>query len=577
MAYKNKKITFETVLKDKSMDKLTRISKRFEHMTRSVSKLNSHLMRTRAALSPITKRLDLVSKKFRDVGMAVGKGVALVGGAVGGFSLFESANFEAEMNKLEAITKATKQQRQELSDLGEELNRTTQFKGTDALLGMKYLSMSGMKIDQVEKAIKPTIHLTGAAQLNASEGFGLKESADIFSNILTAFKIDRGKEADTADKLAYAFSNANMDLEELGMALRNLAPLAKTAGVSFEDSVALLMSLSGSGIKGELAGTAVAGSFSRLLNLTPEAQEILVERHDLKKEEREKFIGDDGKIKDFVAFLAFMERKEIKIGEVMKILGQESGKYLVGQIKNHQDIRTLANKINNKQIYQGTAERLNDVNIKGFWGSIKLLTSSLSAFAKKLGDNLLLEKLTNLTKKIKEIFDWLNELDPKYIKLIGTITAAIAGFVALSLGVAAITAALKVLTLGLGPLIYIGSKIAGLGALLTSSAAIAPAATVIGTTIMGTELIDYFFDTNTSLITRGKKLFNSISDYFSKPKDRSQIENIRRANKDFNKPKETKLSVEFKNTPLGTKIKAITKAPNTILKTNTGFNMEGAF
>ena len=94
MAYRSKKITFEAALKNRDVDGLTRLSKKFERLTAPIDRLNYKLKLTKAAISPITKRVDKLSKSLSSLGLKIAKGLGAGAGTVGAFSLFESANFD---------------------------------------------------------------------------------------------------------------------------------------------------------------------------------------------------------------------------------------------------------------------------------------------------------------------------------------------------------------------------------------------------------------------------------------------------------------------------------------------------
>ena len=57
------------------------------------------------------------------------------------------------------------------------------------------------------------------------------------------------------------------------------------------------------------------------------------------------------------------------------------------------------------------------MNLKGFWGQLKLLTSACSGLAKKVGDLLLLDWSTKITKKMTDLVQGLNKLDNSIIKV----------------------------------------------------------------------------------------------------------------------------------------------------------------
>ena len=80
---------------------------------------------------------------------------------------------------------------------------------------------------------------------------------------------------EATDVLVTGFTSANTNLQQLGEAFTYAGPVAKAAGLGFEETAAALSIMGNAGFQGTLAGTALRGAITRLLNPTAEAADIL--------------------------------------------------------------------------------------------------------------------------------------------------------------------------------------------------------------------------------------------------------------------------------------------------------------
>src|SRR5690625_5421497 len=110
--------------------------------------------------------------------------------------------------------------------------------------------------------------MPGLLDLAASSNMDLGRAADITSNIMSAFNIEAEKAGYFADVLAHAAANANTDVEQMGEAMKYLAPTASTLGLSMEGSAAAVMAFSDAGIQGSMAGRAFGTRLKRLASPT---------------------------------------------------------------------------------------------------------------------------------------------------------------------------------------------------------------------------------------------------------------------------------------------------------------------
>ena len=94
---------------------------------------------------------------------------------------------------------------------------------------------------------------------------------------MSGFGIQAEDVGQATDVLVTGFTSANTNLSQLGEAFKLGGPVAKAAGLSFEETAAALSLMGNAGFQSTLAGTALRGSITRLLNPTGEAQKIMAE------------------------------------------------------------------------------------------------------------------------------------------------------------------------------------------------------------------------------------------------------------------------------------------------------------
>lgn len=169
-----------------------------------------------------------------------------------------SANFEAAMSKVGAITNATSGDMKKLTMTARELGEKTQFTATQSADAMSYLGMAGWNAEQIMQG------MPGLLNLAAAGGTDLARTADIVSDDLTAFGLSAEQASHMADVYAVAVTKTNTNVEMLGDTMKYAAPVAHAFGVSMEETAALAGMMANSGIKASQAGTALRAGFLRL-------------------------------------------------------------------------------------------------------------------------------------------------------------------------------------------------------------------------------------------------------------------------------------------------------------------------
>ncbi|QDT07792.1 Phage-related minor tail protein [Rubripirellula lacrimiformis] len=201
--------------------------------------------------------LDKMGRRVTALGGII-SGLGLTLGAPFAFAAGKLANFDDAMRSVGAISQASEKQLSMLTNTAKELGRTTSFTAVDVAMLMSELGRAGFDPSQINE-------MTGAV-LNLSRATGTEaaQSAGILAATIRQYGLEAGDAARVSDGLTAAANKSFNSVESLGEALSYAGPEAKAFGLSLEETLAILGTLGNVGIQGSSAGTAIR----RLLTLT---------------------------------------------------------------------------------------------------------------------------------------------------------------------------------------------------------------------------------------------------------------------------------------------------------------------
>lgn len=299
------------------------------------------------------------------------KGLTAVTGAMAGMSAYAikvGADFEAGMSEVAAISGASAQDMEMLTDKAKEMGIQTKFSATEASEAMKYMAMAGWKAADMADGI------SGIMNLAAASGEELGAVSDIVTDALTAFGLQAKDSGHFADVLAKAASNSNTNVGMMGETFKYAAPLAGTLGYSVEDTAVAIGLMANAGIKGSQAGTAMRGMLTRLIKPTDEVQGAMDALGIT-------ISNADGTIKPFNQLMKEMRKAFSKLTDEEKaqraasLAGQEAMSGFLAIINaSDSDFDKLSSAIANAD---GTAQEMADTMNDNLKGKITLLGSSL--------------------------------------------------------------------------------------------------------------------------------------------------------------------------------------------------------
>lgn len=307
-----------------------------------------------------------------------GAAIAAVGTATGGIAAAVykvGSSFESEMSKVQAISGASGDEIQRLTDKAKEMGAKTKFSATESAQAMEYMAMAGWKTSDMLNG------LDGIMNLAAASGEDLGTTSDIVTDALTAFGMAASDSGRFADVLAAASSNANTNVSMMGETFKYVAPVAGALGYSVEDTAVAIGLMANAGIKGSQAGTALRGM---LTNLAKPSDTVAKYMDDLGIS----LTNSAGEVKPLNELLGDMREKFAELTEEQKaeyaagIAGQEGMSGLLAIVNaSDADFTKLTDSINNSN---GAAQQMADTMNDNLQGAITILKSNLEGIGLKI-------------------------------------------------------------------------------------------------------------------------------------------------------------------------------------------------
>lgn len=299
------------------------------------------------------------------------------------------ANFQGRFNDMNAL----------MRQVGVE----TKFTAPQVASAGKFLAMAGLNIEQISQAIRPIsdIALIGDTDLG--------ETADVTTNIMTAYQIPAEKMNRVADIMTSTFTSANVTLLDMAESFQYSASLFKKAGVPFEVATASLGILGNAGMKGSQAGTTMRTILANIYKPTKGQQKawdaIGVSRTD-----------KDGNIRDLPDIFADLHEKGLDVKTAYSIFHKTAAQ---GAVALADAVEEWNKIISNNFLSESLAKKLANEKkntIQGLWYQI---TSAFTESGMQGFESL----QTEVTDFLKSILKTIQS--PQFAKSLKTIMSLI--------------------------------------------------------------------------------------------------------------------------------------------------------
>lgn len=457
----------------------------------------------------ISKSLDTISKKtakigqsFTNVGGALTTGITVPVLGLTTAAVSIGNTFEKQMSRVQAIAGATEEQLKQLTDQAIELGASTSFSATEVAAGMENLASAGFTTQEIMKA------MPGLLDLAASSGAELATASEIAASAIRGFGLDASQSAHVADVFAEAAARTNAQTEDMGEAMKYIAPIANTMGLKIEEVAAAIGIMSDAGIKGSQAGTTLRGALTRLTKPTDKMIKVM-------KNLGISFYDNEGKMKSLTEIISMLENAtkgltdEQKQNALTTLFGTESLSGMVALInRGSGDLDEMTKSFQN---CDGAAQNMANTMLNNTSGSIEEMMGALESLAIKV-QQMLAPYITEAANKIQELINKFMELPESTQKTILAIVgiATIAGPLLIIIG--KIISAISVISGALSTFSgWIASASAGVGGLSKVLTVLTgPVGIVIGiiTSLIG--VFTYLYNTNEQFRAKAQETWANI-------------------------------------------------------------------
>ena len=327
-----------------------------------------------------------------------------------------ASDFDSNMSSVQAITGATGDQFTSLRDTALQLGKDTVFSSTEVSDAMIEMGKAGWDSQQIIDG------MAGVLDAASASGENLSSVSTIMADTITNFGLSADNSAHVADVLTQAANSGTISISDLGESFKYIGPVAKTLGISFEDTSTALLAMSKSGIRGSQAGTSLRSMLTNLVNPTEKVKAAMSE---LGLE----VTNQDGSFKSLDDILAQLRTSMAGMTDDQKaqyaaILANKTGMSGLLSILNisQEEYDSLASSIDN---CGGVAEQTASVMQDNLKGDVEQLMGSLETLAITIMDNLN-PYIREFVQWLEKVVDWFTQLDPT----IQTVITVIAGLVA---------------------------------------------------------------------------------------------------------------------------------------------------
>lgn len=369
--------------------------------------------------SPVRGIINLLKNPIFQAGAVLGVTIGLKD------TIDTYKDFEAAMSQVEAISGATGSEMTKLTNKAKDMGATTKFTASESAEAFNYMAMAGWKTEDMLNGIE------GILSLAAASGESLGTTSDIVTDALTAFGMKASEAGHFADVMAIAASNSNTNVSLMGETFKYAGAMAGTLKYSIEDVALATGLMANTGIKGNMAGTALNSIFTRLSTNTHGATDAL-------KNLGIAFFNSDGSARAFGDIMKelrnatadFTDKQKANLANTVAGTYAQKG-FLAILNATTEDYEKLSKAVNNAD---GAAANMADIMLDNLQGSITLLQSAVDGVKISFGERLspyvrgLAEWMTDQTPMIEqgldELMDWadmkIGQMQRKFHELTGT-------------------------------------------------------------------------------------------------------------------------------------------------------------
>lgn len=379
-----------------------------DRFTRPLGSATNAMQRHSQEFQRAGREIQNAGKGISKAGAGITKSVTVPILGIGIGAVKTAAEFEHAMSKVAAISGASAEDVNKLSEKAKEMGAKTKFSAKESADAFSYMAMAGWKATDMMDGIEGVMYLAGAT------GEDLALTSDIVTDSLTAFGMEASETNRYVDVLAATANSTNTSVAMMGETFKYAAPLAGALGYSVEDMGVAIGIMANNGVKASSAGTALRGIMSRMADPTDKVQAAM-------DKIGVSLTDNEGKVKPLSAVMGDLRSgfseltKAQRVQYAAAIAGKPGMTGLLAIVNaTEKDFNGATEAINGSA---GAAKKMYDVANDNLIGRLTVLQSTIEGIALKFG-GLLLPYIEKGVSKIQALADKINGLDSKTQKQI---------------------------------------------------------------------------------------------------------------------------------------------------------------
>ncbi|SHE66114.1 phage tail tape measure protein, TP901 family, core region [Seinonella peptonophila] len=366
--------------------------------------------------------LDNTMKKsginMQEIGLGMGAAMTVAGAAIAvglGVAVSKAADFEAQIDRVGAISGASSTDMQKLRQSALDLGASTSKSATEVAQGMELMAASGYKTNDIIAAMPGVI----AAAEASGEDFA--RVTEVVTSALNGFGLEAKEATRVADIMAMSANQSRASVDDLGFAFKYAAPVAKQLGVSIEELAAATGIMVDAGLEGSQAGTTLRMAFLRLADPPKEAKAAIEQLGVTLFDAQGKMLPMGTIIGQLSEKFKGMSQQQ-KVAAASTIFGTEAATGMLAVIdKGPAKFNSFTNALKNSGgAAQETAKKMKD-NLKG---AMEQMSGSWETLAISIGTTLT-PAVRAAADAIKVIADAFNSLPAPVQSFIGIALAVV--------------------------------------------------------------------------------------------------------------------------------------------------------
>lgn len=321
--------------------------------------------------------------------------------AFSGYAIKASMDFESAMSNVKAISGATGDDLNRLTDIAKEMGAKTSFSATECADALSYMALAGWDTEQMCQGLEPILRLAEGGNLD------LATASDLVTDSMSALGLTTEDLTHYLDVCAQAQRKSNTTADQMLEAYIGVGGTLKELNVPMEESATWLGVLANRGIKGSEAGNALSSTLINLTSGAGQAGQAMEELGISAFDSEGNFIGIEGTLQLLNDALANCTEEQ-----------RNTYLAMIGGKSNIDTLNALLSGLNEeygdlKTEIEGADGALNEVaetmqdNVQG---NITKLKSAFEGLGIEVGEKLL-PYVTQFIEGLQKLVQWFGDLD----------------------------------------------------------------------------------------------------------------------------------------------------------------------